>query len=60
MGFYPYMRGRLERLTIEGKRFTRAEVFDEQSNCWIVQDFDGYDPTEALKWIDKYMKKVEM
>lgn len=61
MGFFPVMQGKLERFTDDhGHRKIRAQVFDEVSSKWIVREFDGYNPDEALAWIGQKMKELEM
>ena len=60
MGFYPYMKGDIERMQVDGKRIVRARVFDSVLSRWIVQDFDGYAPEKAVAWIVERMNQVEM
>ncbi len=62
MGFYPYMQGKVERMEIAPgrKRIVRASVFCVITQDWLVKDFDGYDPTAAVRWVAQKMNELEM
>jgi len=60
MGFYPYMKGKIERVIIDGEHKVKAEVFDSVLNRWSVKEFPGYDVALATAWIADKMNQLEM
>ena len=58
MGFYPYMKARIERRDVDGKRKIVAEAFDSVLNKWIEHVCDSVE--EACVWIMQKMNSASM